>query len=55
MNQVTLMPTFGSKFCSWYFLSMKVKSIWSSSAGGTRHKSRGAIHTDYNMDSIFIF
>ena len=55
MNQVTRMPTFGSKFCIWYFLSMKVKAIWSSSAGSTRHKSRGAIQTDYNIDIIFIF
>ena len=55
MNQVAQMQIFGSKFGSGYFLSMKVRAVQSSSTGGTRHKSKDAIHTDYNMNTVFIF
>ena len=55
MNQVARMQIFGSKFCSGYFLRMKDRASQSSSTGGTRHKSKDAVHTDYNMNIVFIF
>lgn len=55
MNQVARMQIFGSKFGSGYFLSMKVRAVQSSSTGGTRHKSKDAVHTNYNMNTVFIF